>query len=52
MVNNAEEIDPFGPKIHRARDEEVLGTLTINTLPMVYMTRFLAPEMKKRNEKK
>lgn len=49
LVNNAEEYDPFGPKIHKAKDEEVLGTLTVNTFPMVFMTRFLGPDMKKRN---
>ena len=47
-MNNAEEFDPFGPKIHRAKDEDVLGTLTINTYPMVFMTRFLGPDMKNR----
>ena len=49
-MNNAEEFDPFGPKIHRAKDEDVLGTLTINTFPMVFMTRFLGPDMKKMAE--
>ena len=46
LINNAEEFDPFGPKIHRAKDEDVLGNLTINTFPMIFMTRFLGPEMK------
>ncbi len=46
LVNNAEEFDPFGPKIHRAKDEEVLGNLTINTFPMIFMTRFLGPDLK------
>ena len=46
LINNAEEFDPFGPKIHRAKDEDVLGNLTINTFPMVFLTRFLGPEMK------
>jgi NAD(P)-dependent dehydrogenase (short-subunit alcohol dehydrogenase family) len=48
LVNNAEEFDPFGPKIHRAKDEDVLGTLSINTYPMVFMSRFLGPELKRR----
>ena len=52
LVNNAEEFDPNGPKIHRQKDEDVLGTLTINTFPMVFMTRFLGPEMKKRSGEK
>ena len=46
LINNAEEFDPFGPKIHRAKDEDVLGNLTINTFPMVFMTRFLGPDLK------
>jgi 17beta-estradiol 17-dehydrogenase / very-long-chain 3-oxoacyl-CoA reductase len=49
-VNNAEEFDPFGPKIHRAKDEDVLGTLTINTFPMIFMSRFLGPDLKLRAE--
>ncbi len=48
LINNAEEFDPFGPKIHRAKDEDVLGNLTINTFPMVFMTRFLGPDLKQR----
>lgn len=48
LINNAEEFDKFGSKIHRAKDEEILGTLTINTFPMVFMTRFLGAELKKR----
>jgi 17beta-estradiol 17-dehydrogenase / very-long-chain 3-oxoacyl-CoA reductase len=50
-VNNAEEIEPYGAKIHKAKDEDVLGTLTINTYPMVFMTRFFGPDMKKRIQK-
>ena len=49
LVNNAEEFDPHGPKIHRQKDEDVLGTLTINTFPMIFMTRFLGPDLKKRS---
>ena len=49
LVNNAEEFDPHGPKIHRQKDEDVLGTLTINTFPMVFMTRFLGPDLKQRS---
>jgi short-subunit dehydrogenase len=51
LINNAEEFDTFGPKIHRAKDEDVLGNLTINTFPMVFMTRFLGPDMKARSSK-
>jgi len=50
LINNAEEFDPFGPKIHRAKDEEVLGNLTINTFPMVFMTRFLGSDLKSRTK--
>lgn len=52
LVNNAEEFDPFGPKIHKADDQEVLGTLTINTYPMVFLTRYLGEDMKKRQQNK
>eukprot|EP00347_Sterkiella_histriomuscorum_P012784 403367235 len=51
LVNNAEEFDPFGPKIHKVDDQELLGTLTINTFPMVFLTRFLGPDMKQRQKK-
>lgn len=51
LVNNAEEFDPFGPKIHKADDEDILGTLTINTFPMVFLSRFLGPDMKERRHK-
>ena len=50
-MNNAEEFDSYGKKIHKAKDEDILGALTINTYPMVFMTRFLGPDMKKRNQK-
>jgi 17beta-estradiol 17-dehydrogenase / very-long-chain 3-oxoacyl-CoA reductase len=52
LINNAEEFDNYGPKFHKAKDEDVLGTLTINTFPMVFMTRFLGPDMKERKSKK
>ena len=51
-MNNAEEVDPFSAKIHKAKDEEVLGTLTINTFPMVFLSRFLGPDMKSRKDRK
>jgi len=51
LINNAEEFDPFGPKIHRAKDEDVLGNLTINTFPMVFLTHYLGPNMKERVKK-
>ena len=46
LINNVERYDPYGMKIHKADDEEVLETLTANTYPMVFMTRFLGPDMK------
>ena len=46
LINNVEQYDPYGMKIHKADDEEVLETLTANTYPMVFMTRFLGPDMK------
>ncbi|CDW79730.1 short chain dehydrogenase reductase family protein [Stylonychia lemnae] len=51
LVNNAEEFDPFGPKIHKADDQLLLGTLTINTFPVVFLTRFLGTDMKSRQKK-
>lgn len=38
-------------KIHKADDEEILDTLTVNTFPMTFMTRFLGPDLKKSKQK-
>jgi short-subunit dehydrogenase len=43
--------DPTGVKFHKADDDEILNTVTVNTFPMVFMTRFLGPDMKKRDKK-
>lgn len=51
LINNVEQIDHYGSKIHKADDEEVLETMMVNTFPTVFMTRFLGPEMKKRSKK-
>jgi short-subunit dehydrogenase len=45
-------MDPYGIKFHKASDEEIIETLTANTFPMVFMTRFLGPDMKLRTNKK
>jgi len=39
-------MDPYGNKFHKAEDEEILETLTVNTFPMIFLTRFLGPDMK------
>jgi len=51
LVNNVEERDPHGIKIHKASDKELLQTLNKNTFPIVFMTRFLGPELKARGQK-
>jgi short-subunit dehydrogenase len=48
LINNIEEYDPYGSKIHKASDEVVIDNLTINTFPMTFLTRFMGAEMKKR----
>jgi short-subunit dehydrogenase len=52
LVNNVEQFDPYGQKIHKADDEEILETLQANTFPMVFMSRFLGPELKARQSPK
>ena len=52
LINNAEEFDPYGPKIHKASDLQVLETLTINTFPMVFLTRYIGADMKHRSQHK
>ena len=48
LVNNVEEMDPMGSKFHKASDESLLQTINLNTFPLVFMTRFLGPDMKAR----
>ena len=45
LVNNIESFDPRKGKIHKASDQELVETTNINTLPMVMMNRFMAPQM-------
>ena len=51
LVNNAEQLDPKGIKFHKLTDQQVLNTLSVNTFPMVFLTRFLGPTMKERKQK-
>ena len=41
-------MDPMGAKFHKASDASLLETINLNTFPMVFMTRFLGPDMKTR----
>lgn len=52
LVNNSQEYDPYGSKKALSEgkiEDEIIGTLTANTYPMVLMTRFLGPDLKKRS---
>ena len=48
LVNNVEEMDPMGSKFHKASDQSLLQTINLNTFPLVFMSRFLGPDMKAR----
>ena len=48
LVNNVEMRDPHGKKIHKSTDKELLQTLNKNTFPIVFMSRFLGPDLKQR----
>ena len=52
LINNVEEKDPYGKKIHKADDKEVLDCLTINTFPIAFMSRYFGPDLKARTDKK
>lgn len=41
-------MDPMGKKLHKASDASILQTINVNTFPMVFMTRFLGPDLKAR----
>ena len=43
-------MDPHGKKMHKASDKSILQTINVNTFPMVFMTRFLGPDLKARVE--
>ena len=48
LVNNVEERDPFGEKFHKASDKQLVQTINMNSFPLVFMTRFLGPNLKER----
>ena len=52
LVNNVEERDPHGEKIHKASDKEIVETINVNTFPITFMTRFLGPALKERSQDK
>lgn len=43
LVNAVEQFDVGKGKVHKTSDEDLLATLNMNTLPMVWMCRFLGP---------
>lgn len=43
--------DSSGVKFHKAEDQEIIDSITVNTFPMTFMTRFLGVNMKERNKK-
>ena len=46
LINAVEKFDVEKGKIHKTSDTNLLDTLNANTLPMVFMTRFLGPNLK------
>jgi len=48
LVNAVEEFDTGKGRVHKTSDERILTLLNMNTLPMVYMCRFLGPHLKQR----
>ena len=48
LVNAVEEFDTEKGLVHETSDERILALLNLNTLPMVYMCRFLGPQLKQR----
>jgi len=50
LINNVEERDPTGKKFHKATDSQIVETINANTFPLVFMSRFLGPDLKKRIE--
>jgi 17beta-estradiol 17-dehydrogenase / very-long-chain 3-oxoacyl-CoA reductase len=51
LVNNVQRLDARKGKIYKASDEEIIQTINMNTCPAVFMTRFLGPQMKARQQK-
>lgn len=48
LINNVEERDKYGPKLHKASDAELIQTINMNSFPIVFMNRFLGPDLKAR----
>jgi len=52
LVNGVELFDYRKGKVWKAEDNELREMVTANTYPMVFMMRFLGPQMKERKEKR
>jgi short-subunit dehydrogenase len=48
LVNAVESFDEGKGKVHKTSDNVLMETLNINTLPMVFLTRYLGPKLKER----
>jgi len=48
LINNVDRKDPDGEKFHKSSDAELLKTINANSFPIVFMSRFLGPAMKAR----
>lgn len=48
LINNVEERDTHGEKFHKASDQQLVQTINMNSFPLVFMTRFLGPDLKSR----
>lgn len=51
LVNNVEMWDKGKGKVHKSSDADLLEVINSNTFPVVFMTRFLGPQMKQRKHK-
>ena len=48
LVNNQGKIDSHYERFYENTDQQLLELLNVNSMPMVFMTRFLGNELKQR----
>ena len=51
LINNAMMEDKGKGRVHKTDDKDLLALVNANTFPVVFMSRFLGPEMKARKKK-
>lgn len=48
LVNAVEQFDEGKGKVYKTSDNVLMETMNLNTLPMVFLTRYLGPKLKAR----